>query len=177
MPTATLGGVPHATVQDDIYNGYRIPKGAGVMLNVWTIHRDPERYPDPDRFQPERFLNDDLGSFESASQPDASQRDHFHFGAGRRLCPGTHLADRNMLLAIATILWAFEIKPRKDLEGNDMLPRQDDFVPRALVHPKRFDCEITPRSEEKARFVRREWETASQNLNQAGQYMKNPIRG
>jgi cytochrome P450 len=36
MPTAILG-VPHAVVKDDEYMGYKIPKGAGVMLNVWCV--------------------------------------------------------------------------------------------------------------------------------------------
>jgi hypothetical protein len=38
MPT-TLLGMPHACIRDDEYMGYRIPKGAGVMYNVWCVFR------------------------------------------------------------------------------------------------------------------------------------------
>ena len=40
MPTTLLGAVPHATTTDDTYKGYIIPKGAGVMNNVWTINSE-----------------------------------------------------------------------------------------------------------------------------------------
>ncbi|KAF2105792.1 putative cytochrome P450 [Lophiotrema nucula] len=177
MPTAILGGFPHATTEDDHYNGYLIPKDATILLNTWTIHRDPERHPNPELFQPERYFGDDTNSFESANLPDVSQRDHMNFGAGRRFCPGVHVADRSMLLAIARLLWAFNIKPKKDADGNDMLPKQDDFIQRFVVHPNRYECEITPRSEKKAQIIKEEWEKVSQNLDEAGQYIVNPIRG
>jgi len=42
-----MGAVPHAVTKDNEYLGYRIPKGAGVLNNVYTINMDPKRYPDP----------------------------------------------------------------------------------------------------------------------------------
>jgi cytochrome P450 len=92
-PAAILGAFPHATTEDDVYNGYRIPAGAIILMNTWSIHRDPNRYPDPSTFNPERFLGDTLWSAESASSMDVSKRDHFGFGAGRRICPGMNVAD------------------------------------------------------------------------------------
>ena len=54
MPTTILGAVPHAVTQDDTYKGYVIPKGAGVMNNVWAINMDPKRSPSPRTFDPDR---------------------------------------------------------------------------------------------------------------------------
>lgn len=88
MPTTILGAVPHATTAEDIYKGYFIPKGAGILNNVWTINTDPRRAPNPRRFDPSRYENDTLSLFDSASNPDGTKRDHFTFGAGRRICPG-----------------------------------------------------------------------------------------
>lgn len=88
MPTTILGGVPHATTSDDIYKGYLIPKGAGVMNNVWAINMDPTRAPIPRKFDPTRYEKDNLSLYDSTSNPDATKRDHFTFGAGRRICPG-----------------------------------------------------------------------------------------
>ncbi|KIW42555.1 uncharacterized protein PV06_06095 [Exophiala oligosperma] len=50
------GGIPHAPIQDDIYNGYRIPAGTNITANLWTIHRHSREFPDPDKFEPERYL-------------------------------------------------------------------------------------------------------------------------
>ena len=38
-------GIPHSADEDEVYNGYFIPKGATVIGNVWAIHMDPARYP------------------------------------------------------------------------------------------------------------------------------------
>ncbi|MCJ1448190.1 MAG: hypothetical protein MMC23_008704 [Stictis urceolatum] len=106
MPTAILGAAPHASTREDLYAGYRIPKGAALINNVYTIHHDSERYPDPRTFNPERYTKSTQTMFEAAMNPDVSQRDHFTFGAGRRLCPGIHIAEQSLFLAIASILWA-----------------------------------------------------------------------
>jgi hypothetical protein len=50
MATTILGAVPHAVTQDDYYEGYLIPKGAGVLYNVYTINMGETRHPDPRSF-------------------------------------------------------------------------------------------------------------------------------
>ncbi|QRW15419.1 cytochrome P450 family protein [Ceratobasidium sp. AG-Ba] len=54
--------IPHAAMEDDTYRGYRIPKGAVVMGNTWAITRDESIYPDPERFDPDRFLDPSVPS-------------------------------------------------------------------------------------------------------------------
>ena len=81
MPTTILGAVPHATTQDDTYKGFLIPKGAGVVNNVWTVNNDPKRTNNqPRKFDPDRYKDDDLGFYDSASNPDGTKRDMFTFG-------------------------------------------------------------------------------------------------
>ncbi|KAI0641661.1 cytochrome P450 [Trametes meyenii] len=104
-------GTPHYSTEDFSYRGYYIPKGTVVIANTWTIHHDSQRYPDPYVFKPERYLDDTLSSAESARLPDPTQRDHWAFGAGRRLCPGSILADRQIFLGLSHMLWAFRIEP------------------------------------------------------------------
>jgi cytochrome P450 len=156
MPTAILG-VPHAVIRDDEYMGYKIPKNAGVMWNVWTIHNDPKRHPDPRRFDPQRYSHDTQTAAEAANNSDAAKRDHFLFGAGRRLCQGMHIAERSLFLAISRLLWAFEFEPGKSEDGEVMLPDANDLTEGFLVQPKPFLASIVPRDEEKARVVREEW--------------------
>lgn len=172
LPTAVLGAFPHATTAEDMYEGYKIPKNASIVLNVWTINRDPARHYTPERFVPERYLGDNKSSQESSSSMDASKRDHFSFGSGRRICPGMNVADRSMLLGIARTFWAFDVKPKLDVTGEPKLPVQDDFLQGFVAIPKYFDVDITPRSEQKAKVVRSEWESAQEELGHDGQFLQ-----
>ncbi|KAF9806399.1 hypothetical protein IEO21_08677 [Rhodonia placenta] len=71
-------GIPHKADEDDVYDGYLIPKGSTVIGNIWAIHMDPVRYPDPTAFKPERFYNPD-GKLNWASGPDTHNRDQYVF--------------------------------------------------------------------------------------------------
>ncbi|KAI0739568.1 cytochrome P450 [Daedaleopsis nitida] len=145
-------GIPHTALEDDEYNGYTMPEGASILVNVWSvichterlrlgsslhsraISRDPDVYPDPEHFVPERFLDKD-GKY------DVQGRDptKFIFGFGRRytyvskpsyeirvfsdsppirICPGRHFAENTLLMACATLLWTFDISPPIDANGD-----------------------------------------------------------
>ncbi|KAF8216822.1 cytochrome P450 [Mycena galopus ATCC 62051] len=78
-------GIPHATSEDDIYEGCFIPKGTMVLPNIWAMVHDESMYPHPDMFNPERFFNAD-------GRLDADDR-VLTFGFGRRTCPGRYVAD------------------------------------------------------------------------------------
>ena len=119
MPTAISGAAPHAATLDDKIDGYDIPAGAGVLLAVWTVNMDPELFPDPRRFEPRRH-NVGLSAGEAAQASNVHDRDHWTFGAGRRICPGLHLAEKTLLLAFARILWAFDISKARDEHGNEI---------------------------------------------------------
>jgi cytochrome P450 len=173
MPTAILG-VPHAVIKDDEYMGYRIPKGATVVCNVWAVHMDPRRYANPRAFDPSRYMGDLTTSSESAQNPDASKRDQFGFGAGRRVCQGMHVADRTLFLFIARLMWAFDISKAVDGDGNDLTPDQDDLVGGFIVQPRPFPVKITPRSESRAAAVREEWARCQELLDEDQQWKKPP---
>ncbi|KAI3611715.1 cytochrome p450 [Moniliophthora roreri] len=49
-------GLPHSTTEDDIHDGWYIPKGSLVLANIWKMSRDPSVYQDPETFDPGRFL-------------------------------------------------------------------------------------------------------------------------
>ncbi|KAI0451231.1 cytochrome P450 [Xylaria acuta] len=165
MPTAILG-IPHATIRDDEYLGYHIPKGAGVVLNVWTLHNDASRHSEPRRFDPSRWAHDSQTSAEAANNRDASKRDQFVFGAGRRLCQGMHIADRNLFLAISRLLWAFDFnRPVDPSTGKEIVPDMEDLTKGLLVCPNSFDADIKPRSESKAKAIREEWNKMAELLD------------
>ena len=70
--------LPNRAMQDDVYRGYFIPAGAIVIQNVWAICRDPRIYPDPETFDPDRFLKD------GKINPLVFNPEDRVFGAGRR---------------------------------------------------------------------------------------------
>ncbi|KAL1646711.1 hypothetical protein SLS61_007787 [Didymella pomorum] len=169
MPTAILG-IPHAVMRDDEYMGYRIPKNATLMLNVWAIHNDARKYPNPRAFDPTRYLNDTQTAIESANSPDPSMRDHFLFGAGRRFCQGSHIAERSLFLGYSRLLWAFDFKKALHEDGALITPDATELTEGLLVQPKPFPARIEPRSSEKVETVRREWEMMEELLDQNGQW-------
>ncbi|KAI1322617.1 cytochrome P450 [Xylariaceae sp. FL0255] len=164
MPTALLG-IPHSVTQNDEYMGYRIPKNAIVMMNTWAIHMDPNRHAEPRVFDPLRYIEDHSTARESAVRADPTQRDHFGFGAGRRLCPGIDVAENGLYLGIARILWAFDITAEKDAYGRDIIPDPEKFTSGMACSPQSFPARITPRDQSHAKAVLAEWELAQDVLD------------
>ncbi|EJT97961.1 cytochrome P450 [Dacryopinax primogenitus] len=138
-------GLPHRLIQDDEYNGYRIPKDTILLTNIWHMNRDSATYPDaPDCFRPDRFLGPDPaphGFSTSNTQEFGSPA----FGFGRRVCPGEHFAFPSLFILCASILATMDISPAMDAAGNPILP-QVQFSSGVIAHPKPFRCNITPRS-------------------------------
>ena len=159
MPTTITGAVPHATTKDDEYNGYFIPKGAGVMLNVWAIHMDENRHPNPREYRPERYEGDNQTAADSAANPDPSKRDQFTFGSGRRICQGMHVAERSLFLGMSRMLWGFNITPK--MRDGKPVPIDPDRLTQGFVcMPDTFECTITARDEKRARLIREDWQKA-----------------
>uniref|UniRef100_A0A0W0F754 Cytochrome p450 n=1 Tax=Moniliophthora roreri TaxID=221103 RepID=A0A0W0F754_MONRR len=103
--------------QDDIYEGYHIPKGSLIVPNILAMNHDPATYgQDPNVFRPERFLNKD--GTHKEPPPDTKNEGHYSFGFGRRICPGRHVAS-NTVLSFAIVLWAAKLEPGKDAHGNE----------------------------------------------------------
>lgn len=136
-----------------------------------AIHTDPEKYPSPRSFDPLRYIDDHQSSIDAANNPDATKRDHFVFGAGRRRCAGMHIADRSIYLAISRLLWAFDFKKAVDPDtGREITPDMDDLVDGIMAMPQPFPANIVPRSTAKASTVVKEWEEVTQLLDQQGQW-------
>ncbi|EIW84426.1 cytochrome P450 [Coniophora puteana RWD-64-598 SS2] len=129
-------GVPHTATNEDIYEGYRVPKGTAIIPNVWAISRDPEKYPSPDDFKPERFLDADGKLTNDTCE--------FVFGFGRRICPGRHFAHAAVWIAMAQILATFTIEKAKDSSGHPVEPAPE-WGTGITTYPKPFPCNFVPR--------------------------------
>lgn len=154
----------HFTDHDIMYKGYVIPKGTAIVGNTAAIHFDPVRYPDPFHFKPERYMNHTKRAAEYAAMADPYARDHFTFGAGRRICPGSRFAENALTLAVANILWAFEIRPppvaieRKETYRDAVMNLSDDaFNEAPLKSAKPFKVVFLPRNEARLQIVKENW--------------------
>jgi cytochrome P450 len=164
-PTAR-SGLPHRVTKDDNYGGYRIPKGSTVFVAVWAMHQDERLYADHAAFNPDRFLNHPKLANEYASSPDYANRDHYGYGAGRRICPGLHLAERNMWRIVAKLLWAFDILEPLGSDGKVEHLDENAYNSCILVSPLPFKVRLVPRSKAVLEQVRRDKAEAEAFLSQ-----------
>ncbi|KAG4422156.1 hypothetical protein IFR04_004662 [Cadophora malorum] len=157
---AIIGGQPHAPIQDDEYKGWHIPKGTWVQGNVWAIHHNERDFPDPDRFNPSRYLKEN-----SASRPFPNERGYMTFGWGRRVCSGQGLAEQGTFMTISRLLWAFNIRKARDSAGKEIPVDIFDYTNGLNMRPNPFKCQIIPRSPEIRKTILREGEEALQRLS------------
>ena len=73
---------------DNEVDGMFLPKGSTVVLNVWAMHHDNTTWKDPEHFVPERFESYPSLAPTYAATKKWDERDHYGYGAGRRICPG-----------------------------------------------------------------------------------------
>ncbi|KAF6758908.1 cytochrome P450 [Ephemerocybe angulata] len=137
----TAGGFAHKTTKDLIWKDYVIPKGTTVMGNVWAVGRDPEYFPDPESFNPQRWLTGDGKLKEDMKS--------FPFGFGRRVCPGQHMAVSSIFLNTVLTQWAFNIKADPTAPIDPLA-----FTESANAHPVPFKVILEPRAASSIEGVR-----------------------
>ncbi|KAG6826632.1 hypothetical protein H0H87_006846, partial [Tephrocybe sp. NHM501043] len=109
-------GVPHRSLDDDVYDGMFIPKGSIIIANIRGMTWDEELYNNPRAFDPSRYLPAPHGKGEPL--PAAT------WGFGRRICPGRHFADATLWIAIATILSTLNISKAVADDGKEITPEE-----------------------------------------------------
>ncbi|KIM73495.1 hypothetical protein PILCRDRAFT_802518 [Piloderma croceum F 1598] len=146
-PASPLGGT-HFTTEDDEYNGYRIPKGTTVIPNVWAVLHDEHTYPEPFKFNPDRFENQEMNRLAGINElPQAA------FGFGRRMCPGRWLAYDSIWITVVSVLSVYNISTAIDNNGLPILPSVE-YTSSSFSHPKPFKCRIVSRSEAAAALIK-----------------------
>ncbi|CAM1509768.1 Fc.00g001030.m01.CDS01 [Cosmosporella sp. VM-42] len=147
-------GLPHRVREDDWYEGMLIPKDSTLFVPVWALHHTEELFKNHDTFDPDRFVdhpklaNDYAGTF---------LIHHYGYGAGRRLCPGIHFAERNMWRIAAKLLWAYEFsEPVDPVTGKTISLDANAYNAGILQGPLPFKVQIKPRSEQHVATIKRD---------------------
>lgn len=128
--------IPRESTQDVKLMGYDIPARTQVIINASAIGRDPTLWEEPDEFRPERFLNNTI-DYKGL---------HFEllpFGAGRRGCPGIQFAMVVNELALANLVYKFNLALPNGIKDEDLDMSETSGI---TVH-KRFPLLVmaTPR--------------------------------
>uniref|UniRef100_A0ACD5UXG7 Uncharacterized protein n=1 Tax=Avena sativa TaxID=4498 RepID=A0ACD5UXG7_AVESA len=114
-PPGPLLSWARLAVHDAHVGGHLVTVGTTAMVNMWAIAHDPEIWPEPDAFRPERFAEEDVSVLGSDLRLAP-------FGAGRRICPGRALALATVHLWLAQLLHRFQWVPA-DACGVDLSER------------------------------------------------------
>nr|XP_031288389.1 cytochrome P450 3A29-like isoform X2 [Camelus dromedarius] len=102
------GRLERVCKKDVELNGVLIPKGTTVMVPVFILHHDPELWPEPEEFRPERFSK--------KNQDSINPYTYLPFGTGPRNCIGMRFAMMSMKLALVKVLQNFSFKPCKETQ-------------------------------------------------------------
>ncbi|KAL4649532.1 hypothetical protein ACB092_01G019900 [Castanea dentata] len=106
--------LPHCSSADCTVGGFHIPRGTILLVNAWSMHRDPKLWEEPTKFKPERFeeINGEREGFK-----------FIPFGIGRRACPGAGMAMRVMSLALGAFIQCFDW----EMVGKEMVDMTSGF--------------------------------------------------
>ncbi|KAJ8435774.1 hypothetical protein Cgig2_019193 [Carnegiea gigantea] len=134
-PPAPL--TPHESAKDSIVEGYHVPHGTILFVNLWAIQNDPKVWDEPRQFRPERFDGIKGNRMGYKSMP---------LGSGRRGCPGDTLAIRMVGLTLGALIQCFEW----DRVGENLVDMEEGAgltMPKAkpliaMIRPRRKAFEI-----------------------------------
>lgn len=103
-----IWAIERRVIAGDVIGGYRIPAGSSIVISPYVLHRQPEYWPEPDRFDPQRFEGD--------KRPAA----YIPFGAGPRYCIGNEFAMMEARLIVAMVMQSFRLtlEPGHPVEPN-----------------------------------------------------------
>ncbi|KAK6152911.1 hypothetical protein DH2020_012550 [Rehmannia glutinosa] len=125
-PLATLL-VPRYATEDCEVAGYNISKGTMVLINTWSIGRDPYSWDAPEEFLPERFFDKEIDVL-------GSNYAMLPFGSGRRRCPGYMLGLKIVRTTLANLLHGFNLKLVDGMRPEDISMEEEYGL---TTHPKK----------------------------------------
>jgi cytochrome P450 len=118
-------------LEDYTVDGFTIPRGALVVVSPLVTQRDPRWFPDPERFDPERWTSD-----AQAARPKFS---YFPFGGGTRMCIGDQFAWTEGMLLLATLAqrWRAELTAEQRVAMRPMITLRPKYGMRMVLKRRR----------------------------------------
>lgn len=98
----------HSPIKDTLFRGYNIPRRSIIFASLYSVHRDPKYWTNPDEYNPSRFL-DEAGNY-------VKNKAFMPFSTGRRMCLGMQLATMELFMFFTFLLQRFHIKSEDGAE-------------------------------------------------------------
>ncbi|XP_053692240.1 uncharacterized protein LOC128740702 [Sabethes cyaneus] len=125
-------------LEDMELNGVIVPAGTNVNIKIYNIHRNPKVWPDPEKFDPERFSK--------ANESSYGPYDYIPFSFGSRNCIGQKYATMELKVAIIKLVSSFRILPGESMDRmrfkTDLVIRPNKGIPIKLE--ARNEAELLP---------------------------------
>lgn len=119
--------LPRKSIKDIRWKDATIPAGTTFYMNAYAADYDEEHFDSPFEFNPDRYLADRADSMTGTP--------HYGYGAGSRMCVGSHLANRELYTAFLRIMLAFEIVPSKLSSDRPVLDALEaNAIPTGMLH-------------------------------------------
>jgi cytochrome P450 len=110
--------------------GYRLPKGSSFFMTQYLMHRNPQYFPEPLHFDPERFSPEN-----EARRPRFA---YFPFGGGKRQCIGESFAWTELVLVLATLAqrWKLRLAPGQIAEPQPLITLRPKYGMKMLLEAR-----------------------------------------
>ncbi|KAF1356840.1 putative P450 monooxygenase [Delphinella strobiligena] len=132
--------LPRTSIKDIEWEDAIIPAGTTFYMNAYAADYDETHFDSPMKFNPDRYIADESSSVTGTP--------HYGYGAGSRMCVGSHLANRELYTAFLRLITAFEILPPRLASDKPILDSLEaNAIPTGLtMEPKPFKIGIRARN-------------------------------
>lgn len=145
------GGLHHAADENDVYQGFWIPKGTAVVATHFALDTDENIFENPHAFDPDRWIR-------NPNLPASS------FGFGRRACPGLYVGQNSVSIAMARLLWAYDIGYAFE-NGQRFEVDPWNLTEGIGVRPRPFKASFRVRGTERQNIIERNWEGVEKDVD------------
>ncbi len=117
-------------IQEDQVGGYRIPTGSGIVISSYVVHRHPEFWENPERFDPSRF--------ETQKVHERPHYAYIPFGGGPRLCIGNNFAlqESTLVLAMVTQRYSLDLVPGHPVVAETAITLRPRYGIQMFLNPR-----------------------------------------
>ncbi|KAL6154820.1 hypothetical protein ACJQWK_00630 [Exserohilum turcicum] len=154
-------GVAHEAEADDWFQGYFIPKGTRILPLDYAFLRNPVKYPNPEEFRPERWLEPEWPTFQAPLTKYPDIVGMTSFGWGQRQCLGMSITRDETVTGCGAVMWAFNLRRKMDpTTGQEIEVPLNKSNSLLIIKPDPWEMAFEPRSEERKQQVVQLWKEA-----------------
>ena len=121
------------------------------------ITRDPQTYPDPDNFRPERWLTPNFPTYREPLTEFPNLKGFSQFGFGRRTCQGVDIVEQELFLVMGGLAWAFDIRKKMSKFGYEVPVPTDKYTSLLIAKPEKMAFEMKPVSQDRVLMIEKDW--------------------